>query len=72
MDRRRYAAPIGWMDAGGEGEWAIALRCAQRDPARADTYRLIAGAGIMADSDPQRELAETETKMLPMLRALQA
>ena len=72
MDRRRYAAPIGWMDASGEGEWAIALRCAQRDPARADTYRLIAGAGIMADSDPQQELAETETKMLPLYRALQA
>ena len=72
MDRRRYAAPIGWMDASGEGEWAIALRCAQRDPDRADTYRVIAGAGIMGDSDPQRELAETETKMSPMLRALQA
>lgn len=72
MDRRRYAAPIGWMDASGEGEWAIALRCAQRDPARADTYRLIAGAGIMADSDPQQELAETETKMSPLYRALQA
>lgn len=72
MDRRRYAAPIGWMDAGGEGEWAIALRCAQRDPARADTYRLISGAGIMADSDPWQELAETETKMSPMYRALQA
>ncbi|WP_288767039.1 isochorismate synthase MenF [uncultured Varibaculum sp.] len=72
MDRERYAAPIGWMDAAGEGEWAIALRCAQRDSARADTYRLIAGAGIMGDSDPQRELAETETKMSPMLRALQA
>lgn len=72
MDRRRYAAPIGWMDAAGEGEWAIALRCAERDPARADTYRLIAGAGIMGDSDPQRELAETETKISPMLRALQA
>lgn len=72
MDRERYAAPIGWMDAAGEGEWAIALRCAERDPARADTYRLIAGAGIMGDSDPQRELAETETKMSPMLRALQA
>ena len=72
MDRRRYAAPIGWMDAAGEGEWAIALRCAERDPARDDTYRLIAGAGIMGDSDPQRELAETETKMSPMLRALQA
>ena len=72
MDRRRYAAPIGWMDAGGEGEWAIALRCAERDPARDDTYRLLAGAGIMGDSDPQRELAETETKMSPMLRALQA
>ncbi len=72
MDRRRYAAPIGWMDATGDGEWAIALRCAQRVPARADTYRLIAGAGIMGDSDPQRELAETETKMSPMLCALQA
>lgn len=72
MDRRRYAAPIGWMDAGGEGEWAIALRCAQRDPARADTYRLISGAGIMADSDPWQELAETETKMSPLYRALQA
>lgn len=72
MDRRRYAAPIGWMDAGGEGEWAIALRCAQRDPARDDSYRLIAGAGIMGNSDPQRELAETETKMSPLLRALQA
>ena len=72
MDRGRYAAPIGWMDAAGEGEWAIALRCAERDPARADTYRLLAGAGIMADSDPQRELAETETKMSPMRRALQA
>lgn len=72
MDRRRYAAPIGWMDAYGEGEWAIALRCAQRDPARADTYRLISGAGIMADSDPWQELAETETKMSPMYRALQA
>lgn len=72
MDRRRYAGPIGWMDAGGEGEWAIALRCAQRDPARADTYRLISGAGIMADSDPRQELAETETKMSPLYRALQA
>ena len=72
MDRGRYAAPIGWMDAAGEGEWAIALRCAERDPARADTYRLLAGAGIMGDSDPQRELAETETKMSPMRRALQA
>lgn len=72
MDRRRYAAPIGWMDAAGEGEWAIALRCAQRHPARDDIYRLIAGAGIMGDSDPQRELAETETKMSPLLRALQA
>ena len=72
MDRRRYAAPIGWMDAGGEGEWAIALRCAERDPARDDSYRLIVGAGIMGDSDPQRELAGTETKMSPMRRALQA
>lgn len=72
MNRRRYAAPIGWMDASGEGEWAIALRCAERHHSRGDIYRVIAGAGIMGDSNPQRELAETETKMSPMIRALTA
>ena len=72
MNRGRYAAPIGWMDASGEGEWAIALRCAQRHHSRGDIYRVIAGAGIMGDSNPQRELVETETKMSPMIRALTA
>lgn len=72
MNRRRYAAPIGWMDASGEGEWAIALRCAERHHSRGDIYRVIAGAGIMRDSNPQRELVETETKMSPMIRALTA
>lgn len=72
MNRRRYAAPIGWMDASGEGEWAIALRCAERHHSRGDIYRVIAGAGIMGDSNPQRELVETETKMSPMIRALTA
>lgn len=72
MNRQRYAAPIGWMDASGEGEWAIALRCAERHHSRGDIYRVIAGAGIMGDSNPQRELVETETKMSPMIRALTA
>ena len=72
MNRGRYAAPIGWMDASGEGEWAIALRCAERHHSRGDIYRVIAGAGIMGDSNPQRELVETETKMSPMIRALTA
>lgn len=72
MNRGRYAAPIGWMDASGEGEWAIALRCAERHYCRGDIYRVIAGAGIMGDSNPQRELVETETKMSPMIRALTA
>ncbi len=69
-DRGRYAGPVGWMDAAGDGEWAIALRGAQ---ARADgTFHAFAGAGIMADSDPSAELAETELKLRPILDALGA
>jgi len=67
FDRGLYAGPVGWVDSRGDGEWAVALRCARLDGTRA---RLVAGAGIMADSDPDAEWAETEAKLAPMLRAL--
>src|SRR5207245_8396026 len=67
FDRGRYAGPVGWLDARGDGEWAIALRCADLDGARA---RLVAGAGIVEGSDPAAEWAETQVKLEPMLRAL--
>ena len=57
----------GWVDARGDGEWAIALRGAELDGARA---RLVAGAGIVAGSEPDAEWAETQAKLEPMLRAL--
>ena len=68
MDRERYAGPVGWVDADGNGEWGIALRCAQLDANRA---RLFAGCGIVAGSDPAAELAETESKFRPMRNALE-
>ena len=68
MDRGRYAAPVGWVDAHGNGEWGIALRCAELDGQRA---RLFAGCGIVADSDPGAELAEAQNKFRAMQDALQ-
>jgi menaquinone-specific isochorismate synthase len=68
MDRGRYAGPVGWVDARGNGEWGIALRCAELDGPRA---RLFAGCGIVADSDPDAELAETQVKLRPMHDALE-
>jgi menaquinone-specific isochorismate synthase len=68
MDRERYAGPVGWVDADGNGEWCIALRCAQLAGNRA---RLFAGCGIVAGSDPAAELAETESKLRPMRNALE-
>jgi isochorismate synthase len=67
FDRDRYAGPVGWVDAEGDGEWAIALRCAEL---RGDRAILYAGAGIVADSDPARELDETERKFRAFLDAL--
>jgi len=67
MDRERYAGPVGWVDARGDGEFAIALRCAELSGARA---RLFAGAGIVAGSLPEVELEETRLKLLAMLAAL--
>jgi len=68
MDRGRYAGPVGWVDARGNGEWGIALRSAELDGPRA---RLFAGCGIVADSDPVAELAETQVKFRPMQDALE-
>ena len=68
MDRERYAGPVGWVDADGNGEWGIALRCAQLTAERA---RLFAGCGIVADSDPAAELAEAQVKFRPMQTALE-
>jgi menaquinone-specific isochorismate synthase len=68
MDRERYAGPVGWIDAHGNGEWGIALRCAQLEGTRA---RLFAGCGIVVGSDPVAELAETESKLRPMRSALE-
>ena len=68
MDRGRYAGPVGWVDHRRRGEFAIALRCAEISGARA---RLFAGAGIMADSLPERELEETRLKLSAMMTALE-
>ena len=70
MDRGRYAGPVGWVDSKGDGEWGIALRGGYVDPSVPEVLRLFAGAGIVADSDPQSELMETRAKFLPMLQAL--
>lgn len=68
FDRGRYAGPVGWVDAQGNGEWAIALRGAQID---ADgTLTAYAGGGIVAGSDPASELEETRIKFRPILDAL--
>jgi salicylate biosynthesis isochorismate synthase/menaquinone-specific isochorismate synthase len=67
MDRGWYAGPVGWMDAAEDGEFCVALRSALLRDRRA---HLFAGAGIVADSDPASELAETEVKLgalLPLL-----
>ena len=67
FDRGLYAGPVGWVDATGDGEWAVALRCAQ---VSADgTVTGYAGAGIVGGSDPERELAETSLKLRPIMEA---
>jgi menaquinone-specific isochorismate synthase len=74
FDRGRYAGAVGWTDASGDGEWAIALRCAQFGPGSpgAATLPVVAhaGAGIVADSDPESELLETRVKFRPIVDAL--
>lgn len=67
MDRGRYGGSVGWVDADGNGTWAVAIRCAEID---GTTARLFAGGGIVADSDPAAELAETQAKFQAMLSAI--
>ncbi|HEY0187453.1 MAG TPA: isochorismate synthase [Cellulomonas sp.] len=70
MDRARYAGPVGWLGADGDGEWGIGLRSARLDPADPRRLRLFAGCGIVAASDPAAELAESHAKLVPMHDAL--
>nr|WP_255633027.1 isochorismate synthase [Demequina sp. TTPB684] len=72
LDRGRYAGPVGWIDAAGDGEWCIALRCAEIDRDDPTHLRLFAGCGIVAASDPAAEWAESEAKLEPMRAALGA
>ncbi len=67
MDRGRYAGPVGWMDQDGDGEWGIALRSGELS---GSTVRLFAGCGIVGDSDPAAELAESQAKFVPVRDAL--
>jgi menaquinone-specific isochorismate synthase len=67
MDRGRYAGPVGWMDASGDGEWGIALRSALL---AGNTVRLFAGCGVVGSSDPADELAESQAKLVPVRDAL--
>lgn len=66
-DRGRYAGPVGWIDADGDGEIGLALRCGQIE---GGSVRLFAGGGIVAGADPDDEVAETEGKLRPMREAL--
>ena len=68
LDRGWYAAPIGWLDRRGEGEFAVALRSALVEGSEAT---LFAGCGIMGDSNPEGEYAESNLKMRVMLNALE-
>jgi menaquinone-specific isochorismate synthase len=69
-DRDRFAGPVGWVDARGDGEMGLALRCARVDADDPRRVRLFAGAGVVAGSDPAAELAETEAKLVPVREAL--
>lgn len=67
--RGRYGGAVGWVDAAGDGTWAVAIRCAELSADRR-TARLVAGGGIVADSEPLAELAETQAKLQAMLSAI--
>ncbi|MBK9181256.1 MAG: isochorismate synthase [Acidimicrobiales bacterium] len=67
VDRGRFAGAVGWVDGAGNGRFAVAIRCAELEGTRA---RLFAGVGVVADSDPDAELAETRAKLQAMLPAL--
>ena len=67
MDRGRYGGAVGWLDADGNGTFAVAIRCAEIQGSQA---RLFAGGGIVAESDPLAELAETQAKFQAMISAI--
>jgi isochorismate synthase len=69
FERGRYGGAVGWVDAEGNGTWAVAIRCAELSDDRRSA-RLVAGGGIVADSDPLAELAETQAKFQAMLGAI--
>jgi menaquinone-specific isochorismate synthase len=72
IDRGRYAAPVGWISANGDGEWAIALRGGQLSEAAGSgkNLRAFAGCGLVVGSSPAAELAETHLKLAPIRDAL--
>ena len=67
FDRGCYGGPVGWVDGRGDGACAIGIRCAEVDGAHA---RIYAGNGIVAGSDPEEELVETQLKLQALLAAL--
>ena len=69
FDRKNYGGAVGWINAEGNGTWAVAIRCAELSHDR-KSARLIAGGGIVAASDPDAELAETQAKFQAMLSAI--
>ncbi len=69
FERGRYGGAVGWVDARGDGTWAVAIRCAEFAADRR-AARLVAGGGIVADSEPLAELAETQAKFQAMLSAI--
>jgi isochorismate synthase len=69
MDRGFYGGAVGWCDANGQGTFAVTIRCAELTQDRR-MARLFAGGGIVAESDPYSELAETQAKFQAMLSAI--
>ncbi|CAN5206063.1 amonabactin biosynthesis isochorismate synthase AmoC [soil metagenome] len=67
FDRRRYTGTVGWVDGRGNGAWAVSVRCAELDGPVARVY---AGNGIVADSEPEIELAETRAKLQAVLSVI--
>lgn len=68
-DRRFYAGTVGWCDAAGDGDWVVAIRCAELDTEH-NTAQAWAGGGIVLDSDPAEEIQETRHKLRTIMRAL--
>lgn len=67
FDRGHYTGTVGWSDTAGDGEWLVSLRCSE---IRGAGIRLFAGAGVIAESDPAEELAETSAKLRTLYQAL--